>query len=175
VTNIPSARISATALILGSTEVAMPRLRILKLDTGPADDNDFVSEFAFALHKRAKAIKHRGVKIESQRVKEIKNGVESPIARLDVKLTYRIEQRVTLTVAVWPDRWIWVDARRSSKRGWLWASTLEGRFLARAGAPDLVRHIEATLDASHGPHDHVPHKIAAVWAGSLAHGPRELA
>ena len=75
-------------------------------------------------------------------------GASPEIGRTDVSIRYRVHgASVSLRLAVWDDRWVWVDARRSSKSGWVWESTTEGRFVSAGGARDLVAHAEETLSA----------------------------
>ena len=82
-------------------------------------------------------------------------------------------QRVQLRVQVWGDRWVWVDASRYSKSGWVWEFTSEGRFVSPNGARSLVEHAEAMIIASHKkPAAEVPQAMHDIWSKSLAVGPR---
>ena len=82
---------------------------------------DFSVALIEALRKRSKALSRRGTKVECTPVKEIVDGQEFERGRTDLTITYRVEgAHVELRVHAWGDRWIWVDARRSSKAGWVW-------------------------------------------------------
>src|SRR5207249_8250179 len=89
---------------------------------------DFVEDVIACIQKRSRSIKHRGAKIESERVKEIEGGAHSDIERLDLHISYRVAaSKVTFRLRVWGDRWVWGDIRRRGKSGWAWSATFEGR------------------------------------------------
>jgi len=133
--------------------------------------NSFTDQVAACIRKRSKAIKHRGTQITSDRIKEVRYGVEKEIRRLDIRIGYRVDgSRVGLRLTAWDDRWIWIHVRRHGKAGPVWSATAEGRFVVRDGAKDLVRTIEATLDASFEAEPSL--RIEEIWKGVLARGPR---
>lgn len=134
---------------------------------------DFTREFAEALRRRAKAITYRGAKIECIPVKEIVDGKESDIRRVDLKLSYRVVRvPVKLQLHVWDDRWVWVDVRQSSRIGWAWEYTAEGRFLSSNGARDLIGRLEKTIDATWAAHKDAKKSVDEIWSKCLATGPR---
>jgi hypothetical protein len=129
----------------------------------------FTEDVLASLKRRSKAIKHRGALVAFDRLKEVDAGTERKSNRMDVKVSYAA---VNLRVVTWDDRWVWMDVRRSSKRGWIWSVTTEGRFVGVNGAPDLVQSIEATLDMAH---EQDPRsRIASLWKAQLAQGPVRL-
>ena len=129
---------------------------------------DFSQEVLTAFRRRSKAISHKGATLHAIPVKEIVDGRESKLSRSDVELIYRIDSaRVMLRIHTWADRWVWVDARRSSKSGWVWESTSEGRFSSPGGARDLVAYAEATLSAAHLSATDAPQAISAIWSKCL--------
>jgi hypothetical protein len=132
-------------------------------------EGDFSQEVIEAFRRRNRAISRRGATVECTPVKEIEDGIESLIGRTDVSIKYRGRgERISIRLIVWGDRWVWIDARRSSKSGWVWESTNEGRFISEGGARDLVTYAEATLSAAHLPAADVARAIAAIWSKSLA-------
>jgi hypothetical protein len=136
---------------------------------------DFSSAVLEAFQKRQRAFSRRGAPVECTPVKEIVDGRESEIGRTDVRIEFRVDRaRITLRLQVWGDRWVWVDARRSAKFGWVWESTSEGRFVSPGGARDLVAHVEETLSAAHLPIADVPRAISAIWSRCLAVGLRSV-
>jgi hypothetical protein len=111
--------------------------------------------------------------IEATPVKEIADGKESARGRVDVDIGFRVDgARIFLRIHIWDDRWVWIDARRSSKSGWVWEFTREGRFTSPAGARGVVANAEATMDAAFLSADQVPNAMSAIWSKSLATGPR---
>ena len=133
------------------------------------DENDFAAAVRLAFLKRNKALSRRGATVECTPVKEIVDGHESDVGRTDVRIAYRVQgARISLRLTAWGDRWVWVDARRSSKLGWAWESTSKGRFFAPDEARDLVARVEETLSACHLPVGDVPRAISAIWSECLA-------
>ena len=137
--------------------------------------DDFSSAVLEALRKRMKAIKRKGVDVHLQPVKEVVDGRESDRGRLDVDLAYRVQSaKVRVRIKVWGDRWIWLDARRSSKAGWVWEYTVDGRLLPSYSASDLVKLAEQTIATAYLPDDSVARAIASVWTKCLARGPQPV-
>jgi hypothetical protein len=92
---------------------------------------------------------------------------------MDINLSYGgPAAKVMLRVMIWDDRSVWVDVRRSSKKGWVWAVTAQGRFVGSRGAEDLVADIEATLGFPHAPDP--SGDIAKIWKAHLASGPAQV-
>ena len=138
-------------------------------------ENDFAQMVIGAFRKRSKALSRRGSTVECTPVKEIVDGQESKLGRTDVTIAYRIEgARIELRLHVWADRWVWVDARRGSKTGWVWEFTDEGRFVSPGGAQDLVRRAEDTIDASYLSAVDVSPAMSKIWSKHLARGPRPI-
>jgi hypothetical protein len=137
---------------------------------------DFSVALLEALRKRSKALSRRGATIECSPVKELVDGRESGLGRTDVTIRYRRGEGpdVQLRVHAWGDRWVWVDARRNSKAGWMWEYTNEGRFILPGGARGLVELIERTMDCAHLAASDVVRAIAALWSRCLAVGPRPI-
>jgi hypothetical protein len=135
----------------------------------PKGDIAFSRAVMEAFRKRNRALSRRGATVECTPVKEIVDGRESDIGRTNVHIVYRVERaKVSLRVEVWDDRWVWVDARRSSKSGWVWESTIKGRFVSPGGARDVVAFAEQTLSAANLPAAEVPRAISAIWSQCLA-------
>jgi hypothetical protein len=134
---------------------------------------DFSEEVAAAVQKRSRSIKHRGAKLESSRVKEIHDGDAKDSHRLDIDISHRVASRSVLCrLIVWDDRWVWVDVRRSSKSGWVWSTTIEGRFVGAGGAREVVQNIEKTIDAAWRPDETAGQEVERIWTASLARGPK---
>jgi hypothetical protein len=136
-------------------------------------DPSFVDNVQAAFVRRRKPIKHHGVSIEWKAAIEAGNDREAQMARIDVDLSYRAGgQRILLRLIAWDDRWIWLDARRSTKRGWAWSCTVEGRFFAAVGARELVARLERTIVVTYGSSAEVPALMRRLWRDCLATGPR---
>ena len=134
---------------------------------------DFSQSALEAFRKRSKALARRGAALECLPVKEIVDGRESERARIDVGLSFRDGgSSVSFRIHVWSDRWVWVDARRSSKSGWTWEFTREGRFSGIDGARGLVELAEKSMDASFLSNEDVSPALSRLWTKHLATGPK---
>lgn len=130
----------------------------------------FFAEVREALRKRGKAIKHQNPKVSIERVVERTDGAEWE--KLEIECPY-YGKTTRLTLHVWQDRWILVDARRSSKAGWVWEFRTEGRLLGGQSARALVGLFEASLGAGHWDTE-APAKLERIWSNILATGPKAV-
>src|SRR4051812_19467133 len=129
-------------------------------DSVPTRQLEFLDDFGAWLAKRSKAIKYQGAQLAFQRCDEPRG---EP-AYVGVQISFPVEARtVSVRLKAWADRWIWLDARRSTKRGWAWSVTLDGRLIASDLAGDLVQQLEATIAASKDRDDLVRGQIERVW------------
>lgn len=137
------------------------------------DVPEFVRNVVSCLAKRSKAIKQRGARVEFHVVKA--HPPEKPNASVEVLVSYSLDgATVRLRVYAWDDRWIWVDVRRPTKRGWAWSVTCEGRFLDQVGAAGVISRVEETISATHEPDREIPTLVNEIWADCLARGPRAV-
>ena len=128
---------------------------------------------AFAARRRA--IRFIGARLESVVAPDGADSRGHELERGETMLAFRVDGRsVILRVHAWQDRWLWVDARHSSKRGWTWEFTAQGRFLPAAGARAVVAKVEEMLRAAHLPPADVPRSMAVIWARTLAAGPKRV-
>ena len=136
---------------------------------------NFADAVLQAFRKRSRSIGRRGASLECTPVKEVVNGHESDIGRTDVRIAHRVAgARVELRLNVWGNRRVWVDARRSSKSGWVWEYTAEGRLVPSCDERDLVTRTEQTLDAAYLTDSEVSRAMDAIWSACLASGPRRV-
>ena len=123
--------------------------------SGPGEVASFADDVFAALNRRSKAIRYAG-ELSIERV-TVFNAVDPlDLGRVDISI---VVKPVSVRLWVWPDRWIWLDARRPGPRhsgGWVWSQTLEGRFIG--GGP--VETLEATVAATYS--DEVSEQIAAL-------------
>jgi hypothetical protein len=136
-------------------------------------EDDFADAVLLAFRKRGRALSRGGATVECTPVKEIVDGRASGIGRTDVSIAHR-GTRASIRLVVWGDRWVWVDARRYSKVGWVWKCRSEGWFVSQDGAPAVVAHVEETLSACRLPTAEVPGAISEIWAKCLSVGLRSV-
>lgn len=82
--------------------------------------------------------------------------------------------KAILQVYFWEDRWIWIDARESSKTGWNWEWTSEGRVAPDKWGKHLAKKIEDSFELSSYAGDRVLDQLEHQWSTYLATGPRRL-
>ena len=103
-------------------------------------DSPYLKLLSSALNKRRKAIKYQVKNSEFQKV------IEKEINKPDtekLEITLDLRNHIVLRLFVWEDRWIWVDVRKSSKKGWLFEWEMSGRALQGS-----ARIIVSTLEKS---------------------------
>jgi hypothetical protein len=130
-------------------------------------ESPFLDDLLSSLTRRRKAIKHRVRALRAERVSDSSDGLESAKVEIQCDL---LAPRTMLRLNAWADRWIWVDARRSGKSGWVWQFTTEGRLLGDQLARELVAALEASIGAQG-----IESDLRAIWAPILAQGPRRVA
>jgi len=128
-------------------------------------DSPYLTLLSGALMKRRKAIKYRVKKIEFQKI--IEKGAESSNTK-KLEITITPCSRVVIRLFVWDDRWVWIDARRSSKNGWLFEWTSSGRVLQES-ARNLVSTLEQSISYAVASEDN---KLNNIWDKMLHRGPR---
>jgi hypothetical protein len=130
----------------------------------------FVAQLQEALRKRGKPIRYRKSDISIEPVIERTNGEERE--KLEIECPFH-GTTTRLCVHVWDDRWIWIDARRSSKAGWVWQYSTEGRLVGSHSARDFVALFEESLSAGHWD-EQAPARLENVWKPALATGPKAV-
>lgn len=100
-----------------------------------------LNDFKDAVLKRSKSLKNRFYDFDL--VSLVDNGCE--VAQLTLRRS-RSPKSATIKVNVWPDRWIWVDAREMASRGWEWSFGTEGRLSGSMKWSDVIRSVEKLDD-----------------------------
>jgi hypothetical protein len=129
-------------------------------------ESTFLDELLSSLRRRRKAIRHRTRTLRFERVSDSIDGSESAKVEIECVL---LAPRTVLRLSAWEDRWVWVDARRSGKIGWVWQFTAEGRLLGNRLARELVSAFEASIGDQGS-----EAALRAIWAPILAQGPRRV-
>jgi hypothetical protein len=136
-------------------------------------DDEFLQSVAEAFRRRRKALNHRASRADCQKVYEVSES--SRTERLEIYLEDGTRQRgALLRLHAWPDRWIWVDARRSTKTGWAWEWTYEGRLLGKHAGQDVVEALEKTYDLLPSMDAALTQELVKPWKRLLAKGPLEI-
>lgn len=130
----------------------------------------FIAEVREALRKRGKAIKHRNPKVMIERV--IERIDEGDREVLEIECPYH-GTTTRLRLHIREDRWVRIDARRSSKAGWVWEFSDEGRLLGDHSARDLVALFEDSLPAGNWD-ERAPAELGKIWKPVLATGPKAV-
>ena len=126
----------------------------------------FLVEVLGALSNRRKAIRYRLRRVSAEKVLERTDSQE----REKVEITCEGHGQ-KLRLFLWDDRWVFIDARMPSKRGWAWEFTYQGRLIGAADARSLVGALEQSIDASTLGDTAA---LERVWRPLLAAGPRPV-
>lgn len=138
------------------------------MSNDPRFDSEFLEALALAFRKRRKALRHKARGAGYAKIYE-RVGDEK-MERLEIHLPKY--DGALLRLHAWPDRKIWLDARRSAKKGWAWSWTKEGRLLGTWSAAEAMQILEATFDRLYEmTADHVD-ELSEPWNALLADGPR---
>ena len=126
-----------------------------------------------AFRRRGRAIVHRGATVDSVLVPDQADDYGEVIDRCEITIAFRVDGRSVLIRAhAWEDRWLWIDARHSSKKGWTWEFSTEGRLLPPPSPAAVITRLESMMDAAHQPPVEVPRLMSAIWTHALAKGLR---
>jgi len=79
--------------------------------------------------------------------------------------------KALLRLWAWPDRFIWLDARRPTKKGWDWSWTLDGRLVVSVSASEAIAALEATYDRLYEMNASRTNELNEPWERLLARGP----
>jgi hypothetical protein len=80
---------------------------------------------------------------------------------------------VRIHVKVWQDRWVWIDARESSPKGWKWFRTFDGRLAGGMAGSDLLNAV-LLFDQMLPPAEQKVDPSATFWTELLLRGPRSI-
>jgi len=138
----------------------------------PTFENEFLNSVVYSLRKRHKSLKHKLHSITCNKVYEVyEDNTKLEKLELDFRES-RTYNGMTCRLFVWPDRWVWVDARKATKKGWEWEWTFEGRLLGGYGGRELISAIEEALfestDENFKP---IMFEVKEIWRPLLAKGP----
>jgi hypothetical protein len=136
----------------------------------PRFQSEFLDGLAFAFRKRRKSLSHRAESAEYTKVYEMVGAVKEE--RLEIHLPMWSWGRLRLVA--WPNRFIWLDARCPTKKGWAWSWTYDGRLLGEYAAPDVIKAIEDTLGPLHNMDSSKTGEFCKPWIRLLARGPTEV-
>ncbi len=89
-------------------------------------ESPYLQGFMKSFMKRSKAMKHKVKTYELS--KEFEEGDNVVYERFNVDFTLWGAQPPTIRLSLWDDRWLWIDVRQRSKRGWVFECQHEGRI-----------------------------------------------
>lgn len=138
---------------------------------GPSDET--LKEVYESVRRRSKAIRHRGGTLTYARVIERENECETE----KLEFSYRSNRAKTSPVIrmyVWSDRWVWIDARKSAKRGWEWEWTGEGRVFGPSIGQFLTKAFENSISEMTRNNENTASNIEVIWNSLLSDGRLKL-
>lgn len=135
--------------------------------------SEFLLAVCQSMQRRSKALKHRARTRSIERLVEVRNDLSFEKLEIDFRVS-NSGNSPRLSFHVWDDRWVWIDARRGSKDGWVWEWSSQGRVLFEEDpGRSFVSAIENTISVSHCDAGQVSARLDAIWHPWLASGPKE--
>jgi hypothetical protein len=132
-------------------------------------ESPFLRAFGESVIARRKALNKKFFEVTLRREIEEEGEKAEFVLRLS-----RSVKGPTVKMVLWPDRWIWIDARRAGKAGWLAHITEEGR-LHGDNAAALLKKVESYCDFLGVDFDqNEASRAGHFWDAILMKGPREL-
>lgn len=139
----------------------------------PEFENQFLESLVFSLKKRRKSLAHKNVTIRCDKVYETTEGLRTEIAEVVLDDSIAPNRSAALRLNVWPNRWVWVDARKYEKKGLAWSWSFEGRLQGNCSARDLVETAEESfLFSRYADPSPTISEINKYWHAILATGPK---
>jgi hypothetical protein len=135
----------------------------------PIFQSDFLNAIVASVRKRSKSIKHKVRKYSFTKVIE-KNGSEE-IEKLEIQFILPVNN-ATIRIYLWEDRWMWIDIRESSKQGWMFDWSKEGRIGGK-NSIDIRQAIESTITLSSSLRDGRSRDFEACWSQIALGGPKK--
>ena len=130
-------------------------------------DSPYLKLLTKVLIKRRKAIKYQIKSGEFQKVIE-KEANKPDVEKLEI--TLNLTNQIVLRLFVWGDRWVWIDVRRSSKKGWLFEWESSGRVLQ-----DSERIVVSALEQSFlYAKTSNETELIKIWNKVLFNGPKRI-
>jgi hypothetical protein len=124
---------------------------------------------------RRRAIRVHNAQLETAVLLDRADARGRELERGETTLAFRVDGRgVLIRVHAWEDRWVWLDARHSSKAGWIWQFTAQGRLVKSPRTPAVISRVESMMRAAYLPPTEVPRAMAAIWVHCLAPGPARV-
>lgn len=133
--------------------------------------DSYLDRISLALGKRSRAIKAKTLSAHLNRVVEETDG--SRVEVFEFVVGTIVPMNGSMRIKIWPDRWADIDARISSKSGWMLDWTESGR-LVDIDVRSLVRAIEETIDAIDSDSTRATAKLNGIWDRLLAKGPKPV-
>ncbi len=135
----------------------------------PSSENEFLANVLASMKKRQRAIKYKTKAMTCDKVIETHDDVRKEKLEASFRRT-----ESNLRAFIWEDRWVWIDFRSPSKRGWRWEWSFEGRLLPAHDGRMLVDALEKTLDAAPRDDESDVSAFGEIWRILLAQGPKPV-
>ncbi len=136
----------------------------------PKFQNDFLEALAIGFRKRRKAIRNKALRANYVKAYEILNSEKKERLEIDIEDGPTLSG-ATLRMHAWPDRVIWLDARKPTKQGWAWSWTYDGRLGGTYAPRDIVEALEQTHSLLPSMDKNLTQKLTEIWCRLLARGP----
>jgi hypothetical protein len=134
----------------------------------PTSDKEIIKSTLLAFKKRHRAINYNARTLRCDKI--IERNADGDIEKIEIEVGLQLDPRITLNV--WQDRWVLVDARLAAKKGWVWEWRYEGRLLGVHSGRTLIETLERTMSATFEMTAEKTDRLTAMWHPLLARGPK---
>jgi hypothetical protein len=136
----------------------------------PAFEAPFLSDFVIGLVKTMKTVKRGFRRIDIGPTRDPEYDMEV----FDLTFWRRgTGAGLRIHLKVWQDRWVWIDARESSKKGWKWFRTFDGRLAGGMTGSELLNAV-LLFNEMLPPAEQKVDSSATFWTETVLRGPRSV-
>lgn len=136
----------------------------------PAFESALLQDVVDLVSRRSKSLKHRVGDYACERIVEA--GGDERCEKLELRLELPGDRPFRISLSLWADRWLWIDARQAAKEGWAFEWQHEGRVGA-AFPGDIANALleTVTLPFGAGSADYCMARLKELWSPIAITGP----
>jgi hypothetical protein len=139
-----------------------------------SEHEEFLAAAEAAVKDKLKTLKYRFRRIDVTHQESISSGGggNATIFRFQKSMSTK---SVRITIGLWADRWVSLDARKPGKKGWDWCYSYEGRLSGDHQVGVIIDLVKELDDALHPERGFEGVTEESRWYKILLRGPSRLA
>ena len=140
----------------------------------PTFTSPFLYDVTKSFSKVRKSIKYDAYEVKFNKVMDLVDGRKSEKIEISIRSSASRSDVIT-RLYIWDDRWLWLDSRKSQKKGWEWEYNIEGRLSGLATEKNLMEALKAFYKESlFYNDDNIISQANTHWKKLIATGPIEV-